>query len=124
MDSHAVLTAAAALIKKHGHCRDADARDMLGKPVYPHEHGARERSATGALLVAGRDFPCKTWLLALQAFAQAVGITEFEHIASMTWEEIPPTARELCERVWEWEGAPWRTTDHVLDAFERAKEYA
>lgn len=119
-DSTAVLVAAADLIRAHGHCKSADARDERGIAVLPFEKSARTWSVTGAMIAAGRATDGRTWLSALVAFGRAVGILDFKNPREWEWTEAPLLARALCERIWEWEERPWRLPEHVLAAFENA----
>jgi hypothetical protein len=83
----------------------------------PHVKHARARSVTGALIAAARDIPGRAWLDALGAVVLSIGCGEVVRSAD------PGRVRGMCERVWQWEDEPGRTLDHVLEAFERAKEH-
>jgi hypothetical protein len=121
--SLAVLTAAAALIENGGHCQGNDALDATGKPVLPILHHAHVWSATGALVAAGRESSGYVFLGALRALAVAVGARiDNDAVRRLRWDEAPDAVREWCEQVWSWEDAPGRTPEHVLRAFDRAKE--
>lgn len=123
-DSVAVLDAAASLIAEHGHCKSADAHNAQGRPVMPHDSTARTWGITGALVLVGKPATGRVFLDALHAFAKAVGVFGFAEVRDWDWSEVPALSRQLCERVWEWEDRPGRTAEHVLRAFDRAKENA
>lgn len=115
-----VLSAATELVER-AHTKGADARDDQGRPVLPTENDAVAWSAAGALFKAGRAVRFPVFLDALAALAAAVGVDAGD-VRRWPEEQAPTLTRQLCERVWEWEDRPHRTTGHVLSALARAKE--
>jgi hypothetical protein len=117
-----VLSTAAGLIEHDGYCRGNDALDFAGKATLPIPGKVSAWSMTGALLASSRDSGL-AFFHALRSVAVAVGARiEEDAVETMRWDEAPVVVRGWSEHVWKWEDAPGRTVEHVLRAFDRAKE--
>jgi hypothetical protein len=101
-DDEQLLADARELVLR-GWCRTVLACDDAGRQVEPWSSGARAWSPLGALLASWYWNPVgghESFRIAYTSLAIATG-----------------------GRLEEWNGAPWRTKQHVLNAFGRARSY-
>jgi hypothetical protein len=101
-DDEHLLTRARTLVAR-GWSQSGLARDDEGRLVEPWRSCARSWSPLGALLAAlylGSEGSVDSFRIAYTCLALATG-----------------------GRLEEWNAAPWRTQQHVLNAFERARDF-